>query len=222
MPSEAHARIESGAPALNDPDLFRELCYIDGAWVPADSGETIAVNNPASGDVMGTVPKMGADETRRAIEAAERAWPEWRARTAKERAGILRRWHDLMIENQDDLAVMMTMEQGKPLAEAKGEVVYGASFIEWFAEEGQAHLRRHHPAAPAGQAHRRGQAAGRRGGGHHALELPQRHDHPQGGPALAAGCPVVIKPASQTPYSALALAELAERAGMPKRASSTW
>ena len=216
MPSEAHARIESGAPALTDPDLFRELCYIDGAWVPADSGETIAVNNPASGEVMGTVPKMGADETRRAIEAAERAWPEWRAKTAKERAGILRRWHDLMIENQDDLAVMMTMEQGKPLAEAKGEVVYGASFIEWFAEEGK---RIYGDTIPQHQPDKRIVVIKQPVGVVAAItpwNFPNAMITRKAGPALAAGCPIVVKPASQTPYSALALAELGERAGLPK------
>ena len=123
---------------LNDPSLLRQQCYIDGAWCDADSGETVPVTNPANGEVLGTVPKMGAAETRRAIEAAERAWPAWRSKTAKERAVVLRRWHDLMMENQEDLAVLMTAEQGKPLAESRGEIVYGSSFIDWFAEEGRA------------------------------------------------------------------------------------
>jgi succinate-semialdehyde dehydrogenase/glutarate-semialdehyde dehydrogenase len=139
---------------LSDQSLFRQQCYIDGEWVDADGGETVDVNNPADDSVLGTIPKMGADETRRAIEAANRAWPGWRKLTAKERAAILRRWFDLMLENQEDLAQLMTAEQGKPLAESRGEIGYGASFVEWFAEEGR----------------RRGD---------HAMELPQRDDHPQ-------------------------------------------
>ena len=216
MPSEAHARIESGAPALTDPDLFRELCYVDGQWVGADSGETQEVNNPASGDVMGTVPKMGAEETRRAIEAAERAWPAWRAKTAKERATVLRRWFELMMENQDDLAVLMTMEQGKPLAEAKGEIAYGASFIEWFAEEGK---RIYGDTIPQHQADKRIVVIKQPVGVVAAItpwNFPNAMITRKCGPALAAGCPVVVKPASQTPYSALALAELGARAGLPK------
>ena len=216
MPSEAHARIESGAPALTDPDLFRELCYVDGQWIGADSGETQEVNNPASGDVMGTVPKMGAEETRRAIEAAERAWPAWRAKTAKERATVLRRWFELMMENQDDLAVLMTMEQGKPLAEAKGEIAYGASFIEWFAEEGK---RIYGDTIPQHQADKRIVVIKQPVGVVAAItpwNFPNAMITRKCGPALAAGCPVVVKPASQTPYSALALAELGARAGLPK------
>ncbi|MEQ9122229.1 MAG: aldehyde dehydrogenase family protein, partial [Alphaproteobacteria bacterium] len=120
---------------LKNQALFRQQCYIDGVWTDADSGETITVSNPANGEAIGTVPKMGAQETRRAIEAAEAAFPAWRAKTAKERSNILRRWYELMMEHQDDLGKIMTLEQGKPLAEAKGEIAYGASFIEWFAEE---------------------------------------------------------------------------------------
>ena len=122
---------------LSDATLFCQQCYIDGAWSNADSGETIDVRNPATAEVMGTVPRMGAAETRRAIEAAAAALPAWKAKTAKERAVILRRWFELMIENQEDLAHLMTSEQGKPLAEARGEIAYAASFIEWFAEEGK-------------------------------------------------------------------------------------
>ena len=122
---------------LKDTSLFRQQCYVDGAWVDADGGATIDVTNPATGAKIGTVPKMGAAETRRALEAADAAWPAWRAKTAKERSAILRKWFDLMMANQDDLGVIMTSEQGKPLAEAKGEVAYAASFIEWFAEEGK-------------------------------------------------------------------------------------
>ena len=122
---------------LQDKSLFRQQCYIDGAWVDADSGETINVNNPATNENLGTVPRMGADETRRAIDAANRAYPAWRAKLAKERAAILRRFYELMLENREDLAVLMTAEQGKPMAESRGEVLYAASFLEWFAEEGK-------------------------------------------------------------------------------------
>src|SRR5690349_15965038 len=127
-------RAASGV-SLKDGKLFRQQCYVDGAWIDADRKGTVDVNNPATGEIIGTIPKLGAAETRRAIEAANRAYPAWRAKTAKERAAILRRWYDLMMANQDDLAVLMTTEQGKPLAEARGEVAYAASFIEWFAEE---------------------------------------------------------------------------------------
>ena len=123
-------KIATATPQLSDPRLFREQCYIDGSWADADNGAVIEVTNPATGDVLGTIPKMGTAETRRAIEAAERAWPAWRDMLAKERANVLRKWFNLIIENQEDLARLMTLEQGKPLAEAKGEVVYGASFIE--------------------------------------------------------------------------------------------
>ncbi|PCR49846.1 succinate-semialdehyde dehydrogenase, partial [Klebsiella pneumoniae] len=122
---------------LNDMTLFRQQAMIDGQWRDAPNGDVIAVTNPANGEQLGSVPKMGADETREAIEAANRSLPAWRTLTAKERANILRRWFDLMMENQDDLARLMTLEQGKPLAEAKGEISYAASFIEWFAEEGK-------------------------------------------------------------------------------------
>ena len=118
---------------LSDSTLFRQQSYIDGAWCNADSGETIDVRDPATGSTLGTIPKMGAAETRRAIEAANKAMPAWRAKTAKERAAILRKWFNLMMENQEDLAIMMTMEQGKPIAESRGEIAYAASFIEWFA-----------------------------------------------------------------------------------------
>ena len=165
---------------LKDRTLFRQQCYVDGAWRDADSGKTLAVTNPATGEVLGTVPNMGAAETRRAIEAANAAWPAWRAKTAKERSAILRKWFELMMANQEDLAIIMTAEQGKPLAESRGEIAYAASFIEWFAEEAQARLRRHDPRAPARQAHRRHQAAGRRVRGDHAVELPGGDDHAQG------------------------------------------
>ncbi len=201
---------------LKDKSLFRQQCYIDGVWVDADNGETIAVNNPATDEALGTVPKMGADETRRAIEAANAAWPAWRAKTAKERADIIRRWFSLMLENQDDLGLLMTLEQGKPLPEAKGEIVYAASFLEWFAEEGR---RAYGDIIPSHMADRRIVVIKEPIGVCAAItpwNFPAAMITRKAGPALAAGCPMVVKPASATPYSALALAELAERAGIPK------
>ncbi len=201
---------------LKDKSLFRQQCYIDGAWADADSGDTINVNNPATGETLGTVPKMGADETRRAIEAANAAWPAWRAKTAKERGNIIRRWFNLMLENQDDLGLLMTLEQGKPLPEAKGEVVYAASFLEWFAEEGR---RAYGEVIPPHMADRRVVVIKEPIGVCAAItpwNFPAAMITRKAGPALAAGCPMVVKPASATPYSALALAELAERAGVPK------
>jgi succinate-semialdehyde dehydrogenase/glutarate-semialdehyde dehydrogenase len=200
---------------LKDPTLLRQQAYINGVWTDSDNGKTHAVHNPATGELVGTMPDCGAAETRRAIEAANAAWPAWRKKTAKERAAVLRKWADLIVENTDDLALLMTTEQGKPLAEAKGEVVFGASFIEWFAEEGK-----------------------RVAGDTLASPWPDRRlivtKEPIGvcaaitpwnfptamitrkvGPALAAGCPMVLKPAEATPFSALALAVLAERAGVP-------
>ncbi|MCK4868203.1 MAG: NAD-dependent succinate-semialdehyde dehydrogenase, partial [Alphaproteobacteria bacterium] len=179
-------------------------------------GETINVNNPATGDILGAVPKMGADETRRAIEAANAAWPAWRARTAKQRGDIIRRWYELMLENQDDLGMLMTLEQGKPLPEAKGEVAYAASFLEWFAEEGR---RAYGDVIPPHMADRRVVVIKEPIGVCAAItpwNFPAAMITRKAGPALAAGCPMVVKPASATPYSALALAELAERAGVPK------
>jgi len=201
---------------LKDKSLFRQQCYIDGAWVDADSGETINVNNPATGDILGAVPKMGADETRRAIEAANAAWPAWRAKTAKERSDIIRRWFNLMLENQDDLGLLMTSEQGKPLPEAKGEVAYAASFLEWFAEEGR---RAYGEVIPPPIGDRRVVVIKEPIGVCAAItpwNFPAAMITRKAGPALAAGCPMVVKPATATPYSALALAELAERAGVPK------
>ena len=201
---------------LKDPKLFRQQCYIDGAWVDADKGETIDVTNPADNGKLGSVPKMGASETRRAIEAANAAFPAWRAKTAKERANILRKLFDLMLANQDDLAALMTAEQGKPLTEAKGEVAYSASFIEWFAEEGK---RVYGDTIPGHQADKRIVVTKEPIGVVGAItpwNFPSAMITRKAGPALAAGCTVVLKPASATPYSALALAELAERAGVPK------
>ena len=203
---------------LKDAKLFRQQCYIDGAWTDADKGATIKVDNPATKAIIGTVPEMGADETRRAIEAANRAFGPWRAKTAKERSVILRKWFDLMLANADDLAAIMTTEQGKPLAEAKGEVVYAASFIEWFAEEAK---RIYGDTIPQHQADKRIVVLKEPIGVVGAItpwNFPAAMITRKCGPALAAGCTVVCKPASQTPYSALALAELAERAGVPKGA----
>ena len=201
---------------LNDSSLFRQQCYIDGAWVDADSGETIDVTNPATAEVLGTIPKAGATETRRAIEAAQAAYPAWRAKTAKERSAIVRRWYELVLENADDIAVLMTSEQGKPLAEAKGEVVYAASFIEWFAEEGK---RVYGDTIPSHGADKRIVVVKEPVGVTCAItpwNFPAAMITRKAAPALAAGCPMVVKPATATPYTALALAELAERAGVPK------
>jgi succinate-semialdehyde dehydrogenase/glutarate-semialdehyde dehydrogenase len=201
---------------LKDMSLFRQQCYIDGQWVDADDKTTLAVNNPADGLQIGTVPKMGAAETKRAIEAANAAWPAWRSKLAKERAVILRKWFDLMMANQDDLAVLMTVEQGKPLAESKGEIAYGASFIEWFAEEGK---RIYGDVIPQHQSDKRIVVIKQPIGVCAAVtpwNFPNAMITRKAGPALAAGCTMVIKPATYTPYSALALCELAERAGIPK------
>jgi succinate-semialdehyde dehydrogenase/glutarate-semialdehyde dehydrogenase len=201
---------------LADTTLFRQRCYIDGAWVDADDGGTLDVTNPADDSKLGTVPKMGAGETARAIASANAAWPAWRAKTGKERAAILRRWFELMLENQDDLAALMTAEQGKPLAEAKGEVVYGGSFVEWFAEEAK---RVYGDTIPQHQSDKR-IVVTKEPIGVCAFITPWNFPNAmitrKAGPALAAGCTVVCKPASATPYSALALAELGERAGIPK------
>ena len=201
---------------LKDGALFRQQAFVDGAWTGADDGATIDVTNPATGKVLGTVPRMGAAETRRAIAAAEAAWGPWRARTAKERAQILRRFADLMMAHQDDLALIMTSEQGKPLAEAKGEVAYAASFLEWFGEEAK---RLYGDTIPGHQADKRIVVIKEPIGVVAAItpwNFPSAMITRKMGPALAAGCPIVLKPASQTPFSALALAELAVRAGVPK------
>ncbi|SDR97683.1 NADP-dependent succinate-semialdehyde dehydrogenase [Pseudomonas oryzae] len=200
---------------LNDPVLFRQQAFIDGQWLDADDGRTIAVENPADGERLGQVPRMGASETRRAIEAADRALPAWRALTAKERAGKLRRWYELMLENQEDLARLMTLEQGKPLAEARGEILYAASFLEWFAEEAK---RVYGDSIPGHQSDKRLLVLKQPIGVTAAItpwNFPSAMITRKAGPALAAGCTMVLKPASQTPFSALALAELAQRAGIP-------
>ena len=201
---------------LKDPSLFRQQAYIDGAWLDADQGHTLEVNNPASGEVLGSVPKMGAAETRRAIEAAERALPAWRDLTAKERSQTLRRWYELILQNQEDLARLMTLEQGKPLTESRGEIAYAASFIEWFAEEAK---RVYGDTIPGHQKDKRIIVIKQPIGVTAAItpwNFPAAMITRKAGPALAAGCTMVVKPASQTPFSALALAELAERAGIPK------
>jgi succinate-semialdehyde dehydrogenase/glutarate-semialdehyde dehydrogenase len=201
---------------LKDEKLFRQNCYVDGEWVDALNRGTIPVTNPASGEQLGTVPRMGAEETRRAIEAADRALPAWRGKTAKERAQILRRWFDLMMANQDDLAAIMTAEQGKPLAESKGEIAYAAAFIEWFGEEGK---RIYGDTIPAHGTDKRIVVIKEPVGVCAAItpwNFPAAMITRKAGPALAAGCTMVLKPATATPYSALALCELGERAGLPK------
>ncbi len=200
---------------LKDPSLFRQANCIDGKWVQADSGRTIQVMNPATGELVGEVPALGAAETRRAIEAAHRAQPAWRAMLAKDRATILRRLFDLMLANADDLATIMTAEQGKPWAEARGEIAYGASFIEWFAEEGK---RVYGDTIPQNAKGRRVIVQKEPIGVFAAItpwNFPTAMITRKAGPGWAAGCTGVLRPASQTPFSALALAVLAERAGMP-------
>jgi succinate-semialdehyde dehydrogenase/glutarate-semialdehyde dehydrogenase len=200
---------------LKDQNLLRTRCYIDGRWSDADDGGTIDVMNPATGRKLGTVPRAGAVETRRAIAAAARAFPTWAAKTAKERAHILRRWYELMLAHQDDLAMLMTAEQGKPLAEAKGEIAYAAAFIEWFGEEGK---RLYGDVIPGHQSDKRLLVIRQPVGVVAAItpwNFPAAMITRKAGPALASGCTFVCKPAALTPYSALALAELGERAGLP-------
>jgi succinate-semialdehyde dehydrogenase/glutarate-semialdehyde dehydrogenase len=200
---------------LKDPSLLRQQSYINGEWLNADGGATLDVRNPATGDKIGTVPKMGTAETRRAIEAAQAAMPAWARKTAKERANIMRKWYDLMMANVDDLATIMTAEQGKPFAESKGEIAYSASFIEWFAEEAK---RIYGDIIPGHQPDKRilvlrqpvGVVAGIT-----PWNFPSAMISRKAAPALAAGCTFVCKPAVQTPYSAFAMAELAHRAGIP-------
>lgn len=201
---------------LKDSALFRQQAYIDGSWMDAECGQVIQVNNPATNEILGSVPKMGRAETRRAIEAADKAMPAWRALTAKERSLKLRRWFELVMDNQDDLAHLMTLEQGKAFAEAKGEIAYAASFLEWFAEEAK---RVYGDTIPGHQPDKRIIVIKQPIGVTAAItpwNFPAAMITRKAGPALAAGCTMVVKPASQTPFSALALAELAERAGIPK------
>jgi succinate-semialdehyde dehydrogenase/glutarate-semialdehyde dehydrogenase len=200
---------------LKDPSLFRQQAYVNGEWCGADSGATHPVTNPATGETVGSVPLMGAAETRRAIAAANEAWRQWRRKTAKERSIVLRKWNDLMLANLDDLALIMTVEQGKPLAEAKGEIAYAASFIEWFAEEGK---RAGGDTIPSPSPSSRIVVVKEPIGVCAAItpwNFPAAMITRKAGPALAAGCTMVLKPAESTPFSALALAVLAERAGIP-------
>ncbi|MEB2328058.1 MAG: NADP-dependent succinate-semialdehyde dehydrogenase [Pseudomonas sp.] len=200
---------------LGQPDLLRQMAYLNGEWCEADSGARTEIFNPATGELVGAVPNMGRGETRRAIEAAQAAQPAWRALTAKERAARLRRWYELMLDNQEDLARIMTAEQGKPLAEARGEVAYAASFLEWFAEEGK---RLYGDVIPAHAGDKRILVQKEPVGVTAAItpwNFPSAMITRKAGPALAAGCAMVLKPAPQTPFSALALAALAERAGIP-------
>ena len=200
---------------LVDGALFRQACYVGGRWVAADGGATIAVDNPASGGILGTVPKFGAVETKAAVEVADRALSDWRAKAAKERALVLRRWYELMLEHREDLARLMTLEQGKPLTESRGEVAYAAGFLEWFGEEAK---RVYGDTIPGHQADKRIVVIKQPIGVVACItpwNFPLAMITRKAGPALAAGCTVVLKPASQTPFSALALAELGERAGLP-------
>jgi succinate-semialdehyde dehydrogenase/glutarate-semialdehyde dehydrogenase len=200
---------------LKDPSLLKQQCFIDGTWCAADDAGTIDVKNPASGKKLGTVPNAGAAEARRAIAVAAKALPVWASRTAKERAVLLRRWFELMLEHQSDLATLMTAEQGKPLAESQGEISYAASFLEWFAEEGK---RLYGDIIPGHQADKRILVLRQPVGVVAAItpwNFPAAMITRKAGPALAAGCTMVLKPAKQTPLSALALAELAQRAGIP-------
>ncbi len=200
---------------LNDSKLFRQQAYIAGAWCDADDGRTVAVTDPASGELLGHVPLMGGAETVRAIEAADAALEGWRAKTAKERAQVLRRWFELLLENEDDLARLMTFEQGKPLHEALGEIRYAASFVEWFAEEGK---RIYGDVIPSPSNDKRLLVIKQGIGVCAAItpwNFPAAMITRKVAPALAAGCSVVLKPANETPFSALALVELAERAGLP-------
>ncbi len=198
--------------ALKDPTLFTDRALIGGEWAAADTGATLRVLNPATGEQVGTVPRMGAAETARAVRAASQAFPAWAALSVKRRADLLRRWYELMIAAQDDLALIMTTEQGKPLAEARGEIAYGASFIEWFAEEAR---RGYGDVIPATQTGHRIVVLRQPVGVCAAItpwNFPNAMLARKLGPALAAGCTMVVKPASQTPFSALAMAVLAERA----------
>ncbi len=200
---------------LQDQDLFRQQAYVDGAWVDADQGRTLAVTDPATGEVIGQVPNLGTEKTRRAIAAAEAAWPAWRALTAADRGLRLKRWQDLMLAHQEDLARLMTAEQGKPLAEARGEIAYAASFFDWFAEEGR---RVYGDIIPPHQADKRILVLKQPIGVCAAItpwNFPSAMLTRKAGAALAAGCTLVARPASETPFSALALAVLAERAGIP-------
>jgi succinate-semialdehyde dehydrogenase len=213
MLAELTAR--SALSRLNDPRLFREQAYIGGKWTAATDGKVIHINNPATGARLGVVPALGAAETEAAIAAAAQAFPAWRKLLPQERAARLRRWYELMIEAQADLALLMTLEQGKPLAEAEGEIAYAASFIEWFAEEARrVNVEGITPHLPNRQMSVRREPIGVVAAVT-PWNFPSAMITRKAAAALAAGCPIVVRPASETPYSALALAELAERAGIP-------
>jgi succinate-semialdehyde dehydrogenase / glutarate-semialdehyde dehydrogenase len=200
---------------LADPTLLRRQSFVNGAWIGADTGATLDVHNPATGALLGSVPNMGAAEARLAIESAHAAMPAWAKKTAGERARVLRKWFDLMMTNQEDLAVIMTAEQGKPLAESRGEIAYAAAFIEWFAEEAK---RVYGDVIPGHQADKRILVLRQPIGVVTAItpwNFPAAMITRKAGPSIAAGCPIVVKPAQQTPFSALAMAELAARAGIP-------
>jgi succinate-semialdehyde dehydrogenase/glutarate-semialdehyde dehydrogenase len=202
-------------PTLSNPSLLRTQALIAGQWVDADNGARLAVHNPATGARVGEVPLMGAAETQRAIDAAQAAWPAWRRQTASARAAVLRRWHDLMLAHTEDLAQLMTAEQGKPLAEARGEVAYAAGYIAWFAEEAR---RVYGETIPSPVPDRRLLVTHEPVGVCAAItpwNFPLAMITRKAAPALAAGCPMVIKPAEATPLSALALAWLAQEAGVP-------
>ena len=202
--------------ALKDPSLFKQQCYLNGAWVDAPAGaQTTTVTNPATGEVIGHVPRMGRDAAAQAINDANASWKAWRNKTAKERSAILRKWFDLMVANADDLALILTSEQGKPLAEAKGEILYSASFIEWFAEEGK---RIYGDTIPTVAMDKRIMVTKEPIGVCVAItpwNFPSAMITRKAAPALAAGCPMIVRPADLTPFSALAMAELAHRAGVP-------
>jgi succinate-semialdehyde dehydrogenase/glutarate-semialdehyde dehydrogenase len=200
---------------LKDPSLLKQQCYIDGQWLSADNGAVIDVSNPATGEHIASIPEMGTSEAQRAVAAAERAFPLWKKKTAKERSALLRRWFELMMENQDDLAAILTAEQGKPLSEAKGEIAYGASYIEWYAEEAK---RVYGDTIPTSQNDKRLLVFKEPIGVTAAItpwNFPNAMITRKAAPAMAAGCPMIVRPASQTPLSALAIAELADRAGIP-------
>lgn len=200
---------------LQDPTLLKSQCYIDGQWLDASDGATLAVHNPATGALISTVPSLGRAQTQDAVDAAQRAFAPWKAHTADERARILRRWHDLMLAHQDDLALIMTSEQGKPLAEARGEIAYAASYIEWFAEEAR---RVYGEVIPSPWPDKHLLVTREPVGVCAAItpwNFPAAMITRKVAPALAAGCTIVVKPAEQTPLSALAMAELAHRAGVP-------
>ena len=211
----AHAPGMASTVPLRNDFLLRQRCYVRGAWIDADDGRTIPVRNPATGETIGSVPRMGAEEARQAVRAAEAAMPAWRARTGKERAALLRRWFELIMANQEDLATLMTAEQGKPLVESRGEIAYAASYIEWFGEEAK---RVYGDTIPQHQADKRILVLKQPVGVVAAItpwNFPSAMITRKAGPALAAGCTVVVKPASATPFSALALAALGEEAGLP-------